>query len=133
MENKEILIELNKTYKVYYGVLGHGRDFLREVECVVVDKIPIDKIDVKTLDYYEKMRLSDRHAYSKHVDYFLKAILTTKENKQKTIYFVQTRNRNWVSVDNYRGDLVLKDDNTHRNAHDELYKLNQIKNKMKIA
>jgi hypothetical protein len=116
-------IELNKVYNVIY--------IHKSKECIITDRIPTDKMDSTILNYYEQMRLRDRHKFSKYVDYFLKGIIkfTNEKKKQKEIeievFFVQRRDGSWVSVDKYNCDLS---DNTKLlDSYIELEKINKLK------
>jgi|688.fasta_scaffold398097_3 hypothetical protein len=115
-------IELNKAYNVIY--------IHKSKECIITDRIPTDKMDSLILNYYEQMRLRDRHKYSKYVDYFLKGIIKftnekKKEIKEIEVFFVQRRDGSWVSVDKYNCDLS---DNTKLlDSYIELEKINKLK------
>lgn len=115
-------IELNKAYNIIY--------IRKSKECIITDKIPTDKMDSTILNYYEEMRLMDRHKYSKYVDYFVKGIITiTNENKKEIkeieVFFVQRRDGSWVSVDKYNGDL--SDNKKLLDSYIELEKISKLK------
>lgn len=115
-------IELNKVYNIIY--------IHKSKECIITDRIPTDKMDSTILNYYEEMRLRDRHKYSKYVDCFLKGIIKftnekKKEIKEKEVFFVQRRDGSWVIVDRFNGDLS---DNTKLlDSYIELEKINKLK------
>lgn len=100
-------IELNKTYDYLHFKLGVGRDIISIFDVTIIDITPFDKSDLKVIAMYEKMRLKDRHKYSKNVDYFVKGILKLKDNKEKTLFFVCARDGDWVSVDEYQNSLDI--------------------------
>jgi hypothetical protein len=116
-------IELNKTYNIIY--------IRKSRECIITDRIPTDKMDSTILNYYEEMRLMDRHKFTKNVDYFLKGIIPfineKKKGKEKgiEIFFVQRRDGSWVSVEKYPCDL--SDNKKLLDSYIELEKINKLK------
>jgi hypothetical protein len=115
-------IELNKVYNAIY--------IYTSKECIITDKIPTDKMDSTILNYYEKMRLRDRHKFSKCVDYFLRGIILHTSKKKKEIeeievFFVQRRDGSWVSVDEYNCDL--SDNKKLLDSYTELKKMEKLK------
>ena len=96
----EQIPEINKTYNCFDdGKIRKSRLYTVDV----VEVIPYDKIDVKTLKEWETAVQGSEHLFAKETDYFVK----TENGEDGDAVFVRTIWGSWFSIGNYFNSGLL--------------------------